>query len=268
MQSLGGNTEPSKKFLGKKIKRLYPDYQLAIVTIFCVEQCGYLGGGREVTIKQFLLNVPMLNMLLRTGLVDGAHWYVAFLIIIYLGIALIKNSRIYKFKYIGIVNNLIIFIVGISLRMIGKAEALSIANYLDYYILFMIGLQLIRCIDSKHTKMHIIEISIVLLYFGMNKNIYDFICIIITILIVYLAYFSKLNFLDNLSVITYIGDNSYLIYLLHQNIGFILINGMLSSGFRNLPAILIITLSSVIVVSSVINKIKNRVFKFWREIWT
>lgn len=79
-------------FLKKKILRIYPSYLLCLTIIFISVSIFGLPG-RETTILDYFLNITMINGVIHTDYVDGAHWYLTYLIIFYVILGIFLASK-------------------------------------------------------------------------------------------------------------------------------------------------------------------------------
>lgn len=73
------NTQGGITFIVKKIKRLWPTYAIAITICFVLTHIIGLPG-RTVGIKEFFLNIFLINGFINIPYVDSAHWYITALI--------------------------------------------------------------------------------------------------------------------------------------------------------------------------------------------
>lgn len=231
--SEGKTSESGVRFFLRKFSRLYPEYLLAISIIFIVQLTGYLGPERSTTFIQYLLNIPFLHVVLGTGFVDGAHWYVVFSLAIFLYVAGLKQLNIYQLKLFPLLNVFFLLLVALAFRIL-HAIPLEMQTYVNYYFAYSVGIGLRRYCSVPIYKKYIIAFFfIILLYIVMAFAFIDGICIIITFGILLSAFMQKLKVLSKMRLLKYIGDRSYIIYLLHQNIGFMIINALISVGINN-----------------------------------
>lgn len=241
----GKLSENGVKYFCHKLYRLYPAYFVSISVIYLTQLTGLLGPDRSTTFAQYLLNVPFLNVALRTRFVDGAHWYVAFLVLVYLFSALLRLLKIYQHKFFPIFN--IIVILAFSLIIVNSPYFTKIHDYLNYYFFFSIGIGFRRYNKSDENRYLILLIVIAACYAFAFNNIYKSIIICITLFAVKISLDKKVILLEKTKGLQYLGERSYLIYLLHQNIGFMVTNFMINSGFNEMP--ICVTISSLSGIS-------------------
>lgn len=247
----------TSEFIKNKIIRLYPEYILAITVIFIFGKLGYIGSERQATFLQYLLNIPMINIFLKVGYVDGAHWYITFLLLMTIVYSIFIKLNCYDKKEIWFINTFIIFMYCIIEKQLNISYLTSINHYVRFYLFFSSGI-LLRLLDEKKEKWKsiIFILNIGLLFFW--NNLLFVILIILSYLVLIYALNEKISLLDKTRILIGIGDNSYLIYLIHQNIGYGLINFLYT--FK-IPIALIVSLTCcfIIILGYILNKFE-RVF--------
>lgn len=253
-----------KKFIFKKISRLYPAYILCMTLTFISVQIWGLEG-RETNFFDYLLNVIMLNGFINTKYVDGAHWYLTYLLIFYiiLGIVLkyTKNSKVYLTVWLIVKD--IMKVLTIIFHDLSPLYMLIGGNYVEYIIIGIALKEFLKKYSDekesfnkliKKQFIYIILIVVSILQIGVLENIPVMIGIILFIcLFVYWGILkkddkqiSKHNFLY------FIGGISYIIYLIHQNIGYQMLLGIFNATgdisliYIVIVAIIIISISFIL----------------------
>lgn len=211
------------KFYIRKLIRLWPTYSLCISITFLFTHLWYLPN-RTVKLKDFLLNIFFINGFIGNNYIDGAHWYLTYLIsfIFIIGIiSLLKQNQ-----------QIWIYVLWLILSIILKYI------YFDNYILYLLKSGLYILIGGKYVGYILIGISIKRLYNSDDKRKLNLMLIIFSIIGIFITsavveglgaivlsnavFFSlkeKLKFLKWKPLI-YIASISYPLYLIHQNIGY------------------------------------------------
>lgn len=208
-----------KDYLTKKIVRLYPAYLLCMTfTYFSISIFGLQG--RETNFTEYLLNIIMLNGFIGVDYVDGAHWYLTYLVLFYIIISIFLKIQFSK-KQIVIIWTIINVMLKISVDFIPQFSALfklSGANYLSF---IGIGILFSEFLDNdkKQNRWNFILFTFIITRILADYGIITTCGICIFLLFYVLAVKNKLLML-NKAVFIKLGGISYIVYLLHQNIGY------------------------------------------------
>lgn len=230
-------------FLYSRFFRLYPVYWLAIlittlfIIMFGLEE-------RDVFFLQFLVNLTMLQEYLRFENIDGVYWSLAIELAFYIVIGLLLHLKLIS-KIVLFINTWVIFYTIMRIYFLYKSIDLLpsyVLTLFDYSLLFCIGILFNKYYYDRTTTcfFNIITITLIYLLLSPTSNILVSFSIIF---IFYLFVKNKLEFLVTKPLL-FLGTISYPLYLIHQNIGYILMN--------ELPTIDInirIILSTLVVIS-------------------
>ncbi len=202
----------------------------------------------------------MLNGYIGGEYIDGAHWYLTYLILFNVIIAII--AFIEKRYKIDRTNLLILWMVAnVITRILSSYMSLfsALNNLLggQYIMFIMIGIALKEILKDKEQIVHRNR-YIVLFIFSqiMNlftQNIITFIAVEIFLFIFIYAIKEKIKILDN-KLINNIGNISYITYLLHQNIGYQMLLGMSFVFNQYMPIYTLIVTCIVLGMSAIIYK--------------
>lgn len=207
---------------------------------------------RELSFGDFVANLTMFQSYLGYNHVDGAYWTLAVQLIVYISM----GGLFFILK-----RNIKLFISTVTLWL-GLDVLLSLYSSNGGFVpcqsllimttihLFVQGLLIWYITVEKNRKEKILALSILvisplysLFNFSLYYTIFNFILInIICLISVKKWYYHKTN------IFTFLGSISFPIYLLHQNIGFLIIRYMESIGltqeiFILIPILIIILLS-------------------------
>ena len=227
----------TKEFFIKRFVRLFPTYWLSlsitaiIILFFGLEKMDFKA-------IDFLFNLTMIQDLvipiLHIKHIDGVYWSLAPELLFYGFIALLFYFNLIKYiKIIGFIWLLISIICipnDISVFMLG------IIFNLKWSPLFFAGILFYKLWKSPNEKTnnvtHLLILFSLICYYVLTltkveeeykSNIVE--CLVTTFFftIFYLIVYEKLNFLGSIKPLLFLGKISYPLYLIHQNIGYIIL---------------------------------------------
>lgn len=253
-----------KKFIKRKISRIYPAYVLCVSLTF-LSICIWGLKGRESSFIDYLLNISMLNGFIGTRYVDAAHWYLTYLIIFYFVIGIILKFKIKSFIYLpmwlflkDILKFIIRFVPDISIiyKFIG-------GDWVEFIIIGLAIKEIFKISNSEKLKCFNLKILLYLTIFisifqvGMFNGMITMFGILVFLLIFLLALkYPKIN--TKHSILYFIGSRSYIIYLIHQNIGYQIILGLCKSNGYFKFIYLAFTFAIILIFSYLIDKLLKK----------
>lgn len=215
----------------KKLLRLWPMYVVAITLTFIVTHISHLPE-RTVDLKTYLLNFVLLNKIFDSNYVDGAHWYLTVLISIALISILFRIFNLHKNPLAYIIWVTLSFLVNtIGIRFsILEPDTHLIGGFYVCYASVVFSVKAILEVKNTEKKLvsHwkwlsvILYSVIVLVLWGRIINLLE---LGVALLLFILCLYRKIGCLEN-SFLLFIAVVSYPIYLIHQNIGFVIQNGI------------------------------------------
>lgn len=212
--------KPGLRYIINRIIRLWPSYFISISIIFFLVSIFPLPN-RTVGIYDFILNIFFINGFIGTPYVDGAHWYLTTLISIICVLTLIKKSK--RDNYITVY--FIWMLLAVFLKLIGYDKLVNILGG-SYIGIACISVSLKNMLDLGGIKnyfkikwFYLILISFVF-NFGM-LGIISIIELLVVIPVFIMILQEKLPFLGN-NIFLFFGSISYPLYLIHQNISYII----------------------------------------------
>lgn len=235
----------------KKIRRLYIYYAPAVVIIWVIV-CFFKLEGRETTLIDLVLNLIFVNGFLGTPYVDTAHWYLTYLIVFTIIGCL--SQKLFGTKRMLIVPLWIVFSIGV--RYVAKIVTLDwIKNTLvvcsggSNVYLFLIGVCLAEITNSKGDRKKIVSnivyymVDLAFIYYYFNMTI--LISTLVVTAVMYFAINQKIKVCE-MRLLVFLGGISYTVYLVHQNIGYIIMS-RLTPIISYYPAVLIAAIVSIIM---------------------
>ncbi len=215
----------------KKIIRLYPAYLLAVIIIYIVVKITNTVE-LEVSVLDLLMNIILIARYLGRKLVDGAHWYVYFLIVFYAWHILLNKLGLKK-KYWPYIVWLVLssitsqsFMEHFGLNSIvyfnHRIESLCTVLFLERYSSYIIiGVMIFFIVN----KIGVFRKSITLLFVALVRNIffvpYSILIIITFLCVILFLMFSEYWVLPQNHIVNWFAPISYSFYLIHQNIGYV-----------------------------------------------
>ena len=203
------------KVIGNKILRLWPCYFLCITITFIITK-GFPLPGRTVNFFEYFLNILFINGFVNIAYVDGAHWYLTVLISI--------TIVLYGISHLKISNKMHSYIIWMGVVAVLKVFKFNqLANLIggSYVGIACIGIAIRNIVEKTSNNKWIQLIFISWIYTGIMLGIGYACILIITIPLFMAVVLKKVKLLEN-RILVYIGGISYPLYLIHQNISFII----------------------------------------------
>ena len=185
--------------------------------------------GRSVDMKTYLVNLSMFQSVLGFEDVDGAHWYLFSILILSVWIWLIENTL--KYKVLGYL--VFLLFIEYSSYIYPKCNIVFQTQYASIAVFAIMLRYLVeskRALIKHNMLVGFVAIVSMLLIFYHYGLMYTILCIGFCSLFL-LCYYQKLDFFQN-PLLVYIGSISYYIYLIHQNVSYMILN-TLSKLFGN-----------------------------------
>jgi len=221
-------------FWGRRFGRIYPAYAAGVVLTFTL--VSYFGlPGKEVTIVQALGNLLFLNAAIMPP-VDGVYWSLIVELKFYFIYGfLLSISRRPSIILGGMVG---LFVIGLGLRLVGIDHFDRIIRP-EHIILFLIGAALFfahtRDLGAQQRPYYLLAVLAYLVSFttGAYDAVVPYAAVTLLVGIVVIA----TRRLPILSTFWPVGLISYSWYLLHQNIGLVIIRAATNAGFGDALAV-------------------------------
>jgi len=212
-------TDSWLKFARLRFSRLFPTYWSAIIITFIIVSIFGLAG-REISWKAFLFNFSMLQELFTIPHVDGAYWSLLPELMFYILMGVLIRFNLVK--HIRLVNVLWLGLILVN-QFIEIPELIRQIFNLKCGALFIVGVQfyLIKH-HTRHWDVIILIGAYLLSYFTVPNHIAF--AIITSFFLIFIGFhFGLLKFLK-FKPLLYLGAISYPLYLVHQNIGYVVMN--------------------------------------------
>lgn len=229
----------------KKGIRLFPAYWVCLTLTFLVTTLWL--PSRAVSLRDALLNLPMLHFFIGVPSVDGAYWALAYELVFYafVWLCLVVLRKKDQFDLISGAYLAFLFLMFFA----GKAgllpkgttfmDLLERGLALDYGQTFLAGVLTAYLFDPGHKRRlpDFLLILLCVLYHGLYHGVgYTVVFALALLLVALFAFLEQKQIqmpdvlLRVLQPLAFIASISYPLYLCHQNIGMAIIKGVESAG--------------------------------------
>ena len=229
------------KFIISRLTRLYPVYWICVSTTFLVTLI-YGAPKYFASFKQFIFNLTMFQNYFGVDSIDGVYWTLfvemKFYIFIVVTFLILNKIKSFKINHLAIVW-LILSILNIPFGELFIFKVLNyfmILNWSSYFIAGILFFQIYNKGLSFYSGSVIFISYLLSIHHAFIKMEYlelkynsDFSFVIISLIILmfyalmFLVSLQKLNIINSKKLL-YLGILTYPLYLIHQNIGYIIIN--------------------------------------------
>ncbi|OAI88731.1 hypothetical protein AYO36_00920 [Exiguobacterium sp. KKBO11] len=235
-------------FLKKRAIRLYPSYIICVmITYLLISTFGLVG--REVSISHALINFSLMEGFIPgIKYVDGAYWSLTVEITFYIFIALLLYMGFMKYIFetlclwLAASFTLFLLLEKTDYKLLEILYQKTISNY-SY--LFIAGISF-YFLSQKFSWRYLALLLSTLIFQYMSSDFTTFIVVMILYLILWGAINQKLKFLSN-SLFVFLGNISYSLYLIHQNIGYIILLELNKLGISSHYIIVIPLITSILI---------------------
>lgn len=248
----------TKEFLIKRIIRLYPAYIVSVLTTFLITS-SYHHEALKVSPKEFFINLTMLQNIVPgyyVKNVDGSYWSLAVEISFYLVCSILLSLGFIRKPFLICITWLgFLFFIKLLYKMKMFYPIVMIIgemNLIQYSHLFVAGIAFYQLKNQGFIgKSPFCYHLIIFIAFLYNYKILGFPSssfVAVFFVTFYLLLLNKLNFL-NVKFLTYLGSISYSLYLIHQNIGYIIIKFLEETGFNHQIFIIVPLIFSLVLAT-------------------
>lgn len=209
-----------------KILRLWPTYFVCITITMIVCSIWYLPE-RSCSVLDYLLNVFFINGFIGTPYVDRAHWYITTLISVIVILNLFERIQIAGHRlsnsilsYLGWMFVALVFKV-LDLDTLASVFAFSYVGIVSISVAFKKLIENKNQYSRKEKYMWLALAVIGYGYAGISGSPIKLVVLLVAILLFALAITEKAKIFDN-PIFNFVGMISYPLYLIHQNIAYVI----------------------------------------------
>lgn len=249
-------------FIVSRFSRLYPVYWAAVILTFTAVSIFGLEG-RDVSGADALMNILMFQSYFKVPNVDGVYWTLLVELHFYFWIfSLSLFNLLKKVEYI-LLPFILLSILHYS-GLVALPSPLIKIFILKHLPFFLVGICFYKMVNDLHNKMTLPIITICLIASGFIYGLDKVVIFASMFLVFYLAIIGKLKFLKNKGLV-YLGTISYPLYLIHQNIGYIIINKFYQYNLPISFGVLTAVIVSVLIAIFMMKYIENPLLTIIRE---
>jgi peptidoglycan/LPS O-acetylase OafA/YrhL len=256
-------------FLISRITRLYPAYWFCVTLTFIAIM---IWGAPifEASLNQYLVNLTMMQKFFNISDIDGVYWTLAIELKFYfiIGLYLLINYKnkikldVFIFSWLA----LTIIMQGLNSRNIPAVTVVQSFFDVGYNSYFIAGMLLYRIYKAGNKITYIGALLLCLVIslrnlkpeIGMLENVYKspisyYIAISIVVFWYLVIYLCSINYLQSLNKKSFmwLGALTYPLYLIHENIGFMMFNKVASV---NKYILLSLVIAIMLMASYIINR--------------
>jgi len=251
-------------FVVSRVSRLFPAYWTAIIITFSVVHMAGLPG-RETSLAVALANATMLQEFLRIPSVDGVYWTLTVELIFYFWIfAAFLSGCLNRIEIILALP--VMISIGHSLGWYGLNPAINKLFLIPYAAFFLSGICLFKLADGKASSLTKGSLAISLLSLLLSTSLQVFLLFTCFHLVFFLAVSGRLGWLASRPFV-FLGSLSYSLYLLHQNIGYVIIRTGYEYGLPAYASILTALAVSLALAAVVSRYIERPAMNHIRQAW-
>jgi len=213
------NVNNVQEFAYKRFTRLYPTYWICLLITLSIISITKQPGMEGFTIYEIIMNLSMLQGVFEVRNIDGAYWSLLPELFFYAAMAFV-----YYIGWLPKVKTLAV--VWLVLMLLNRQGLLPFGAYflnLEYGMFFLAGILFYNLkVNNGGFITHLLICSCLFTAIWVNQSTE---CAYVFTSIFFLFYLFVYDRLKILSIrpLIFLGYISYPLYLLHQNIGFILI---------------------------------------------
>ena len=235
-----------------RFSRLFPAFWASMLITYSVVSTFGLPGS-EVTIRELGLNATMMPRLLHARPVDWAYWSLEFELWFYAAMVVLYSlgafQRIVKvlqaWLVLAIISNAVLLYGdadSMLYRLMGKLKTLTSLEYIHLFAIGMIFYDVRRA--GAWTRGHGVALAccVGIIFWTSTPVVGVVVCLLACLL--YAAATSRLPFL-NAKLLGWFGYISYPLYLIHQNIGFVILRWLDRLGWE--PHLALVATSAVVI---------------------
>ena len=251
-------------FIVSRFSRLYPVYWVCgLITFICVSIFGL--PGREVDIVAAFQNLSMVQEYFSIPLIDGVYWTLTLELTFYFWMFLFfvaKRHHISEFLFLPFIG-LSIFVATSGVSLWAPLKLLFIVNNISF---FVAGICFFKIWDksSSFSTFLILILTLITTCFT-----YSFVHFFIFLLLYLLFYFVVQNRLKFIAVkpLIFLGNISYALYLIHQNVGYVVINQLYKINITGLLSISLALSLSIVLAVGVTYFVEKPSLKLIRQLY-
>lgn len=224
------NVATTKQFVVSRFARLYPAYWFSVILSYILFSIPVIFSTQvqpnfkvsTILFDRFLVNLSMIQSYFGIEHIDGAYWTLSVELAFYIVMLLVFAAK--KMKYIELVGWAYVVLLFVLHRFIKVVQI----DYFRYGLYFLAGIIFYNLYDKgfQYKKFSQYILLLVTLIFNLRyfyHSLIEQLIVILIYLIFCLLSFRKLEWF-RFAPLVFLGQISYSMYLLHENIGSVVFN--------------------------------------------
>jgi len=242
----------SLDFVVGRFARLYPAYWTAVIVTFTITTIAGLPV-YQVGWRDALVNLTMLEGFLDVPFVDGAYWTLGRELVFYTIMFVLYRARLLKHIDTITIGWLLLIVVSIVLEkqaVLVLDQKIQTLLLLQHACQFIAGMMFYKIYKEGFSLKRYTIITACALVYALDHTLLETSLFILFILIFDLILRGRLAFI-NCTPLIFMGTISYSLYLVHQNIGYVIIRTLYKFGINPNTSIFIALVLSLLLASTI-----------------
>jgi peptidoglycan/LPS O-acetylase OafA/YrhL len=250
--------------------RLYPAYWVAVAVTFAVVSLFPLAG-RTIAWPQALVNLTMLQEFVGVPHVDGVYWslevelvFYAWMVVI-VAAGLMPRARTLVAAWVLVSIAAMLGALALGRPVPALANRVLLVEHSAFFAIGAAAFMDFRAARVSPATWRIFALALVAAWLGNGAR--GFVVALVMVLLFTLLVWRKAKFLDQRALV-FLGTVSYPLYLLHQNIGYVIIHALRTHAVGYGVAMLCamaVSLGAASALTFGVERPVQRRFRAWRQ---
>jgi peptidoglycan/LPS O-acetylase OafA/YrhL len=256
----------SADFIIGRFSRLYPAYWTAIILTFTILSFNKLPE-YKVTWYEALINLSMLQFFLNVPSVDLVYWTLSVELSFYVIMYFLFKTKILRHIEAVAIGWLLLMILSFVLEHNFKLTVdprISTLFLLKNANVFIIGIMYYKLYTNQNFVRIYGIIAACLLIYKLEHSWGETFVLSLFILVFELVLREKMRFINN-KILVFLGTISYSLYLIHQNIGYVIIRNFYYFGISPNIGILFAIFIAIVLATAITFLIEQPMIHFIKK---